>query len=244
MLEALYSAAAGMSAQQQQLDAISNDLANANTTGYEAEEVGFDELLHSEVDIAGTDTTVGAGASAQVIGRDQSEGQIQQTDDPLDLAINGEGFFQLERPNGQLALTRDGSFQVDARGQLTNAEGDRLVPPITLPKGTSPSDVTIAKDGAVRAGGRTLGRIELVTVPAPGQLLAEGGNRFAVTAASGATRAATGATIQQGALESSNVNVASEMTEMMDTQRSYQLESNAIKTDGEMLSIANNLRSS
>jgi len=243
MLEGMYSAAAGMAAQQQQIDAVGNDLANASTTGYKAERVGFSDLLYNQVNQAGTVTTAAAGASAHVIGRDEAQGPIQETGDPLDLAIEGEGFFQVKRPNGQVALTRGGAFAVDGRGQLTNAEGNLLDPPVKLPAGTGLSDVGIARDGTVRVGTRTVGQIKLVNVAAPDRLLADGGGEFTATAASGAPRPVKDSTIRQGALEQSNVDVATEMTTMMGAQRSYQLESTAIQTESQMMSIANQLRS-
>jgi flagellar basal-body rod protein FlgG len=241
MLEGMLAAASGMEAQQQQLDSIGNDLANVSTTGYKAEQVGFRDLLYNQIDIAGTTTSVGSGAAAEVVGRDQSQGTIQSTGDPLDLAIEGPGFFTVKRPGGTVALTRDGSFQVDAKGQLTTAEGDLLDPPLTLPKGTSPSEVAIGPDGTVRAGTKTIGKLALVTVAAPDRLLAAGGNLFTVTAASGATRPTSAGTIHQGALEGSNVDMGDEMVRMMSAQRNYQLESNAIQTENQMLSIANQL---
>ena len=241
MLEGLYAAASGMEAQQQQLDSIGNDLANASTTGYKAERVGFRELLYNQVDIAGTTTTQGAGAAARSIGRDQAQGSIQSTGDPLDLAIEGPGYFTVKRADGTVALTRDGSLQVDARGQLTTAEGNLLDPPITLPKGASPSEVAIGPDGTVRVGTKTIGKIALVTVASPDHLLAAGGNLFTTGASSGAPRPSAKATIQQGALEGSNVDVGNDMVQMMGAQRSYQLESSAIQTENQMLSIANQL---
>jgi flagellar basal-body rod protein FlgG len=241
MLEGMLAAASGMEAQQQQLDSIGNDLANISTTGYKAERVGFRDLLYNHLDIAGTSAPVGAGAAARVIGRDQSQGTIQSTGDPLDLAIEGPGYFTVKRANGTIALTRDGSFQVDSAGQLTTAEGDLLDPPITLPKGASLSEVAIGSDGTVRVGTRTVGRIALVTVAGPDRLLAAGGNLFATTASSGPTRPAAGANIHQGALESANVDIATAMVQMTGAQRSYQLESSAIQTENQMLSIANQL---
>jgi flagellar basal-body rod protein FlgG len=243
MLEGLYSAAAGMAAQQEQMDAIGNDLANVSTTGYKSERVGFSDLLYNEVRQAGTATTSGAGAVAKVIGRDQSQGGLSETGNPLDIAIQGEGFFQIKRPNGQLALTRVGALQADASGQLVTTDGSLLNPPITLPRGTAPSEVQIAPDGTVRAGTRTLGKIELVNVTSPDQLLADGSGAFTATAASGAPQAAHSASIHQGALEGSNVDVASEMANMVTTQRNYQLDSSAIQTQNQMMSIANQLRS-
>jgi len=242
MFEGMYAAAAGMSAQQQQLAAISNDLANSSTTGYKSERVGFRDLLYSEVNQAGTATTVGAGAAAEVLGRNQSQGAIQGTDNPLDLAIEGAGYFTVKRPNGSVALTRDGAFELNGRGQLTTSEGDLLDPPITLPAGVSPSDVTINSDGTVTAaGGRALGRITLVNVSSPDHLLADGGSLFSTTAASGPARALAGGAIHQSALEASNVNTSTEMVQLVDTQRSYQLESSAIQTENQMMSIANQL---
>ncbi len=243
MLEGLYSAAAGMSAQQEQLNAISNDLANLSTNGYKAERVAFSDLLYSPVNMAGTVSTDGAGASAKVIGRSETQGSIQETGDPLDLAIEGAGYFEVTRANGQKALTRDGSFGVDASGTIVNSEGSKLTPPIKLPAGVSPSEVSIAPDGTVTAGKRTLGQIKLVTVTSPEHLLSDGGGELTPTPASGSPHAATGK-IHQGALEASNVNVASEMALMVSTQRNYQLNSTAIQTESQMMSIANQLRSS
>jgi flagellar basal-body rod protein FlgG len=240
MLEGLYAAAAGMSAQQQQMDAIGNDLANVSTTGYRAQRVGFQDLLYNQVNQAGTSTTTGAGARAQTIGWDPAQGALQQTGDPLDLAIQGEGFFQI-KSDGKQALTRDGAFTVDGQGHVVTADGSLLDPPVTLPAGVTPSEVTISSDGTVHAGARTLGQIKLVTVPSPDHLLADGSGAFTPTAASGAPQAASGATVQQGALEGSNVNMATEMTSMVATQRNYQLASTAIQTQDQMLGIANQL---
>ncbi len=241
MLEGLYAAASGMEAQQQQLDAIGNDLANASTTGYKAERVAFRDLLYNQVDLAGTTTTLGSGAAARTIGRDQAQGSIQSTGNPLDVAIEGPGFLTVKRPGGAVALTRDGSLQIDAKGQLITAEGDLLDPPLTLPKGTSPSEVAIARDGTVSVGTRTIGKLALVTVVSPDHLLAAGGNLFTASAASGRPRPTARATIQQGALEGSNVDTGTDMVQMVGAQRSYQLESSAIQTENQMLSIANQL---
>lgn len=242
MLEGLYSAAAGMSAQQEQLNAISNDLANVSTSGYKAERVAFSDLLYNPINIAGTETTAGAGANARVIGRSEAQGSLQETGDPLDLAIEGEGYFQVTRANGKVALTREGNFGVDASGTLVNAEGNPISPPIKLPKGVSAGEVSIAPDGTVTAGEHKLGQIKLVTVTSPEHLLADGGGEFTPTPASGAPHPAKGK-IHQGAVEASNVNIASEMAQMVSTQRNFQLTSNAIQTESQMMSIANQLRS-
>ncbi len=176
-----------------------------------------------------------------MIGRSEAQGTLQETGEPLDLAIEGAGYFQVTRPNGKLALTRNGTFGVDGTGTIVNSEGNRLSPRIKLPAGVSASEVTIAPDGTVAAQGRKLGQIKLVTVTSPEHLLADGGGEFTPTAQSGAPRAATGK-IHQGALEGSNVNVASEMALMVSTQRDYQLTSTAIQTESQMMSIANELR--
>lgn len=232
-----------MAAQQEQMNAISEDLANVSTTGYKAERVAFSDLLYNPVNLAGSESSVGSGASARVIGRSEAEGAIEQTGEPLDLAIEGDGYFQVTRANGKLALTRDGSFGVDASGTLVNSEGNRLSPPIKLPKGVSASDVHIAPNGVVTVGARKLGQITLVTVTSPEHLLADGGGELTPTAQSGAPHAA-GGKIRQGALEGSNVNIASEMAQMVSTERAYQLTSTAIQDESQMMSIANDLRPS
>jgi flagellar basal-body rod protein FlgG len=242
MLEGLYSAAAGMAAQQQQLDAISNDLANLSTSGYKSERVAFSDLLYNPVEEAGTVTTAGAGASSQVIGRNETQGPVKQTGRPLDLAIEGDGYFQVTLPSGSTALTRNGALAVDGSGSIVTGEGDRLVPPIKLPAGVSPSDVQIATDGTVTAGTTKLGQIQLVTVDSPDHLLANGSGQLTPTAESGTPHAATTARIHQGQLEESNVDMAKEMALMITTQRNFQMTSTAIQNESQMMSIANQLR--
>jgi len=241
VLEGLYAAAAGMSAQEQQLNTVANNLANLSTDGYHAERVAFSDLLYNEVDQAGSDTTTGAGATARALGDSAQPGALRQTGRPLDLAIAGEGYFELKRPDGQLALTRDGSFTLNSKRQLTSAGGALLNPPITVPAGVAESDVTIGADGTVRAGTKKLGTISLVDVAAPDKLLAVGEGTFATTPASGPARAASGARLTQGALEGSDVEMASEMATMESAQRGYQMNSTAIQIEGQMMSIANQL---
>ncbi|MBS1869786.1 MAG: flagellar hook-basal body protein [Actinobacteria bacterium] len=245
MLEGLYSAAAGMAAQQQRLDGVANDLANASTTGYKHVRVGFRDLLYSaQGSAAGATVMAGAGATAGLIGRSQEQGALQTTGQPLDLAIQGPGFFEVKRPDGSLALTRDGSLRLDALGRLTTQDGDLLQPPIAVPRGTTPDELSVAADGTVRAGsGRALGRIGLVTVPAPDGLQSLGGNLFAASAQSGQPVAAgTGTTLHQGVLEGSNVDVGDAMVDMIDAQRSFQLASKAIQMQDQMLEIANQVK--
>jgi flagellar basal-body rod protein FlgG len=241
MLEGLYTAAAGMAAQQQRMDALSNDVANVNTAGYKRVRVGFRDLVYQAS--GGGNVRTGAGAAIVQLGRGSEQGAFLKTDQPFDLAIEGDGYFQVRQSNtGQIALTRNGQLQVNANGQLVTAEGDQLVPPITLPRGLDPNRVTIGADGTLTAGTRRLGQIQLVTVPAPTGLAAAGNGYYTVTAASGGVRRATTATLQQGMLESSNVNLADAMVDMMDAQRSYSMASKAIHMQDQMMEIANGVK--
>jgi flagellar basal-body rod protein FlgG len=240
MLEGLYTAAAGMAAQQQRMDALSNDVANVNTAGYKGVRVGFRDLIYQRT-LGGVST--GSGAAAVQLGRRSAQGSLQKTDQPLDLAIIGDGYFQVRQAGtGQTVLTRNGSFQLDANGQLTTPEGDSLVPPIRVPKGVDPSNITVGRDGTLTASGRRLGQIQLVTVPAPTGLAAAGNGYFTVTAASGGVGRATTATLEQGVLESSNVDLADAMVDMMDAQRSYSMASKAIHMQDQMMEIANGVK--
>ena len=234
-MDGLYSAAAGMAAQQRRLEAVANDLANLNTHGYKHARVSFRDLVYNA---AGT----GAGSAAEISGRSFSQGSLEQTGQPFDLAIDGEGFFQVRRPDGTLALTRDGSFHVDARGQVVTAGGAKLVPPITLPKGVSAGDVRIAADGTVSAGNRRIGHIQVVQVASPESLEPAGESMFRLTAASGAPRGAGDARLIQGSLEGSNVDMGDAMVDMMDSQRAFQLTSRAIQMQDQMLEVANGVK--
>jgi flagellar basal-body rod protein FlgG len=244
MLQGLYAAASGMEAQQTQLSAVSNDLANLNTSGYQSADVGFENLLYSSGGVSsGSHVATGAGSEASIVGRDTSEGGLEKTGRSLDVAISGEGYIEVRRGDGSVGLTRNGSLQVNAEGQLTDQTGDRLQPPITLPKDADVNNVKIASDGTVSAGGRTVGQIKLVTVAAPNQLLSDGGSQFSPTTASGAVHAASGATLTQGALEDSNVDEAQAMTAMESSQNAYDMDSQALQYQSQMLEIANQLRS-
>jgi flagellar basal-body rod protein FlgG len=233
-----------MSAQEQQLNTVANNLANVSTDGYHAQRVAFSDLLYNRVNEAGTVTTAGAGAAAREIGDSAATGSLRQTGQPFDLAIAGEGYFQLRRPNGEVVLTRDGGFSLDSRRRLVSAGGNLLNPPITIPAGVDPRQVTIAPNGTVNAGGRRVGRIALVNVAAPDKLLASGEGNFQITAASGPARPANRATLVQGALEGSDVELGSEMATMTSAERGYQMDSSAIQMEGQMMSIANQLVSS
>lgn len=238
MANGIYSAAAGMAAQQARLDAIANDIANESTTGYKAERIGFRDLLYGTED----GVAVGTGAAAVDAGRSQAQGVLHASDNPLALAIEGPGYFQVKGAGGTTALTRDGDFQLDANGSLVTSTGEQLVPPVRVPKGTQPQDVKIAADGTVTVGTQTIGAIKLVNVPAPAGLQPLGSSMFAVTQASGGVVPASSARLHQGELEASNVDLASEMSAMLEAQNDYQLASRAIQTQDQMLQIANGIK--
>jgi flagellar basal-body rod protein FlgG len=243
MLQGLYAAAAGMEAQQNQFNAISNDLSNLDTPGYQATEVGFSDLLYSGAGSAsGTAMGTGTGSASAIIGYSQTEGSLDNTGQPLDVAISGPGFLQVRRSDGSVGLTRNGTLQTNAQGEITDADGNRLVPSIKLPAGDTPADLTIDANGNVTAKGQKLGTIAIVNVPAPDQLQPAGDGTYSVTAGSGAVRVATGSTIQQGALESSNVDPNTAMSDMINAQRSYQMASQAIQYQSQMLQIADTLK--
>ena len=239
MANGIYAAAAGLAAQQVRLDAIANDLANTGTLGYKAERVGFRDLLYgSEQGVA-----VGSGAAAVDLGRSDLQGTLGDSGNPLSLAIQGPGFYQIKRADGTTALTRNGAFQLDAQGRLVTSNGEELVPPIRVPTDTQPKDVTVATDGAVTVKGKSVGTIKLVNVPAPTQLQPVGDSSFAVTSASGAASpVAAGSKVMQAQTEESDVDVASAMTDMLDTQQTYTLVSRALQTQDQLAQIANGLK--
>jgi flagellar basal-body rod protein FlgG len=241
VLEGMYSAAAGMAAQQERLSALSNDLANVNTTGYKRVRVAFRDLVYTP---AGPGTSAGvqegSGAAATSVGRGAAQGALKRTDRTLDVALQGPGFIQARRGDGSVALTRDGALQVDAQGRLVTSSGHQTG--VTLPAGADASKLQITPDGRVLAGDRTLGRLELVTVRSNDGLLAEGDNTFSPTAQSGPAVAAAAPRLEQGALEGSNVDVADAMTDMMEAQRAFELSSRAIRMQDQMLEIANGVK--
>lgn len=243
MLEGLYSAAAGMEAQQAQLDSISNNVANSDTPGYQATEVGFRDLLYGSENDPGSTATAGAGAAASTIGYSEAQGALDQTGNPLDVAIDGPGYLEVKQSNGTIGLTRNGTLQLDSTGRLTTNLGMPLQPPITVPAGTDPTAVKIGSDGTVSVGQTKVGKIALVSVAAPNQLLEAGNGLFSATTASGPIIAAPGGTqLQQGALEDSNVDMNTELSEMMSTQQGYEMASKAIDFETQMGQIAATLK--
>ena len=240
MLEGMYTAAAGMAAQQQRLAALSNDLANVNTTGYKRVRVAFRDLVYTPAGPgASPGVQEGAGSAATSIGRGAAQGALRPTDRLLDVAIEGPGFIRARGANGDQVLTRDGSLQLDANGRLTTSSGH--LTGVTLPPGTAERDVTIAPDGTVSNGDRVVGRLDLVAVRSVDGLAANGDNTFSATAASG-NPAAADVRLTQGALEASNVDVADAMAEMIEAQRSFELASRAIRMQDQLLEIANGVK--
>jgi flagellar basal-body rod protein FlgG len=243
MLEGMYSAAAGMTAQQQRLDALSNDLANVNTAGYKKLRVAFRDLVYTPSGLATAGMQEGAGAAATAIGRTSAQGALKETGEPLDVAITGPGWLQVRGPRGEQLLTRDGDLQLDEQGRLATRNGLLLDPPVRVPPGTQPSQVGIGPDGTVTAAGTAVGRVRLVSVAAPNGLRSVGTNAFAPTPESGALRAAEpGTALRQGALEASNVDMGEAMAEMIEAQRAFELASRAITTQDRAQEIANGVK--
>jgi flagellar basal-body rod protein FlgG len=244
MLEGLHSAAAGMAAQQQRLDAVANDLANANTTGYKHQRVGFRDLVYDQAGRSSAQgVRTGSGAAAVDAGRSYGQGVLQRTDRPLDVAIQGEGFLRIRLADGRDALTRDGGLHIDGTGQLTTSTGALVQPAIRVPAGVGEDDISIGPDGTVLANRNRIGRVDIVMVRSQAGLLSVGDNAFVTTPTSGPAIAAPRATtLTQGALESSNTDMAEAMVSMIESQRAYQLASKAISTADEMMGIANQVK--
>jgi flagellar basal-body rod protein FlgG len=261
MLRSLYTSATGMEAQQLKMDTIAHNLANTSTTGFKKVRAEFEDLLSETVrgaaapDPAGgtppTPLQVGLGVRAGSTSRSFSQGELIATRNPLDVAIEGDGFFRVSRPGGQLAYTRAGNFRVDAAGRLVTARGEPLDPDLTVPPDAI--DLAIRPDGVVfaRVPGRDapeeIGQLEIVRFPNVGGLEAIGGNLLVPTAGSGepvvARPGEEGAgTLAQGYLEGANVKAVEEMIEMITTQRAYELNSKVIQTADQMLQRLVNLR--
>ncbi len=253
MMRSLYIARTGLDVQQTQLDVISNNLANVSTTGFKKTRAVFEDLLYQVIRQPGAQSSqqtqlpsgfqLGVGARVVATERIHTQGSLQQTENALDVAINGRGFFQITMPDGTINYTRDGSFQVDSQGNLVTASGFAVSPAVTIP--SDALSVSIARDGTVTItqpnnAVTTQGPIQLATFVNPTGLQSLGENLFAETAASGAPQIAnpgeTGVgVLTQNFLETSNVNVAEELVNMIVTQRAYELNSRAITTSDQML---------
>ena len=259
MTSALWNSKTGLDAQQMRMTVISNNLANANTTGFKRDRAVFEDLLYQNVRQPGAQssqdtqlpTGLQLGTGVRVVATEKlfTQGNTTKTDASLDIAIQGRGFFQIQLPDGSLAYTRDGSFTLNSQGQMVNSSGYVLTPAITVP--ASSLSITIGVDGTVSAlaPGATvpaqIGNIQLADFINETGLQARGENLFAETAASGSpTPGIPGqnglGTVIQGALETSNVNVVEELVNMIETQRTYEINSRAIETADGMLRYVNN----
>ena len=260
MIRALYTAASGMSAQQTNLDTVANNLANSATTGFHQRQVQFEDMIYQNLITPGsaqTQQTLSAGlqvglgtksAASEVI---MTQGDFNQTNGPLDLAIQGAGFFQISRPDGTIAYTRAGNFHPNNQGTLVTTNGDTVLPAITIP--SNATNVTISQYGVVSATlpGQTnaaqLGTIQLATFANPGGLNSVGGNLLEQTASSGNPITDTPGgnsgmgTLQQGYLENSNVDVVGEFVQMILAQRAYESNSKVIHVADDMYSQINGL---
>ncbi len=261
---ALSTAASGMYAQELNIEVISNNIANINTTAFKKNKAEFQDLMYQQVNVspvnAQQDTTgvstntlqIGNGVQPTSTEKIFTQGDITQTSNQLDLAIQGDGFFQVKKPDGTYAYTRDGSFQVDSQGRIVTSTGYLLDPPITLDDNTL--TVSIAKDGTVTAqkvGGtsQVIGNIELARFMNPGGLTALGDNLYAQTESSGTPIIGSPdqngfGSVNQGYLESSNVDIVQEMISMITAQRAYEINSKTVQTVEQMMQLANNLKNS
>ncbi|MCW3014369.1 MAG: flagellar hook-basal body protein [Solirubrobacterales bacterium] len=244
MLQGMYSAAAGMAAQQQRIDAAANDLANTSTTGYKHVRVAFRDLAYTASGTGGTrDVLIGGGSAAGLMGRSLEQGALQLTGEPLDVSLQGHGFLAVKGRDGQVAMTRDGQLGTDERGRLVTSGGLLLDPPITVPAGSDKAQLKIARDGTVTAKGVRIGALRLVTVPNPSALEGGADNTFKTNAASGPAAAAPRTTtVTQGSLESSNVDLGDAMVGMMEAQRGFELASKAIQYQDQLMEIANGIK--
>jgi flagellar basal-body rod protein FlgG len=258
-MESLWVAKTGLDAQQTRMSVVSNNLANVNTVGFKRGRAVFEDLLYQNVTQAGgatsqnteSPTGLSLGTGVRVVATEKSftQGSSLQTDNPLDVLIQGRGFFQILLPDGGLAYTRDGSLKVDSEGRLVTPSGYEVQPSITIP--ADAQAVTIGADGTVQvtlpgqAQPTTLGTLQLADFVNPAGLQPRGQNLFNETAASGSPQVGNPGleglgTLIQGSLEGSNVNVVEELVSMIETQRAYEMNSKAISTSDQMLQYLNN----
>jgi flagellar basal-body rod protein FlgG len=254
MINSLWISKTGMEAQQTQLDVISNNLANVSTNGFKKSHAVFEDLMYQNLRQVGSATSeqstlptglqIGLGVRTVATARSFSQGNLQQTSNNLDLAVQGNGFFQLTMPDGTIGYTRDGAFQIDNQGRMVNSNGLPIAGGITVP--ANATAVTISADGAVSAtipGNTTpqsIGTITLANFVNPPGLEPKGQNIYAESAASGQPNVGTAGAnglgnLMQGFVETSNVNVVQELVTMIQTQRAYEMNSKAIQTSDQML---------
>jgi flagellar basal-body rod protein FlgG len=259
MLRAFSTAATGMTGQQMMVDTIANNLANVNTTGFKRSQINFQDLLYVTMEEPGTEiasginsptgTEIGSGVRAASTIKVFSAGELESTSRPLDIAITGDGFFQVTMPNGDMRYTRDGSLMTNANGELVTSSGYAIEPAISVP--IDAVSVSIEKDGGVNvtdsAGTQSVvGTIQLARFPNPSGLSSEGGNLLSETEASGTPTTGTPGengfgTIQAGFLEKSNVQMVTELVNLITAQRAYEINSRAIRAGDDMLRTASGI---
>jgi flagellar basal-body rod protein FlgG len=261
MMRALWTAASGMIAQQSNVDTVANNLANVSTTGFKKSRSDFQDLMYQTIRQAGsstgpdsqlpTGTQIGLGVRQVATQKMYTQGTFQETGNSLDMAIEGDGFFQITMPDGTLAYTRDGSFKKDSQGRVVTSEGYPLEPQITIP--ADATDVSISSDGIVsvtvpnQTATQEIGQLQIARFVNPAGLNSMGRNLLTETAASGAPVASNpgtdgAGTLQQKYIEMSNVQVVDEMVNMIVAQRAYEINSKAITTADSMLDTAANLK--
>jgi len=253
----MWVAKTGLDAQQTRMNVISNNLANVNTTGFKRDRAVFEDLLYQNIRQAGGQTSattqaptglmLGTGVRVVATEKLNAQGNMVNSQNPLDVAISGEGHFQVTQPDGSTAYSRDGSFKVSSTGQLVTSSGAPIVPAITIPNNAS--TITIGRDGTISVelntgGQQVLGQLQVARFLNPAGLMAVGQNLLKETPASGAPQVqapgTNGAgTLMQGTLEASNVNVVEEMVNMIETQRAYEINSKAISAVDGMLKYIN-----
>ena len=254
MIRSLWISKTGLDAQQTQLDVISNNLANVATNGFKRSRAVFEDLLYQTLRQPGAQSSqttmipsglqVGTGVRPVATARNFSQGNLQQTSNSLDVAINGQGFLQVSMPDGTTSYTRDGSLHLDAQGQIVTSNGFPVSPAITIP--SNATKINIGQDGIVtvnvpgQAAPTQVGQLQLATFANPAGLQANGQNLYVETASSGAPTAKTpgtngAGTLNQGYVETSNVNVVEELVNMIQTQRAYEINSRAIQVSDQML---------
>ena len=261
-MRALDIAATGMQAQQTNVEVISNNLANMTTTGFKRQRAEFQDLIYQNLRRVGSNSSdsgsivpsgaqVGLGVKTAAIYRINEQGNLQQTSNTLDMAIQGSGYFQITLPDGETAYTRDGTFGLSATGTIVTADGYIVQPGIQVP--TTATGITINTSGQVQApiagqtAPQTVGQLQLAIFPNEAGLEAQGDNMYLQTAASGQPVTGNPATtgfgnVMQGFIETSNVNVVTEITNLISAQRAYEMNSKVITTSDDMLSTLTNLR--
>lgn len=261
MIRALFTAASGMSAQQMNVDVISNNIANVNTVGYKGSRPDFQDLLYSTMSTPGASSSqstaiptgmqLGLGVKPVAIKKLFTQGDFQSTGNSLDLVIQGDGFFQVSMPDGTTNYTRAGAFQLNKDGNVVTSDGYALEPAITIPANTT--SITVGADGTVSAmqAGSTsavqVGSIQIATFMNPGGLKANGANLYINTDASGEATAGTPGlagrgTIEQGFLEMSNVNIVQELANLITAQRAFEMNSKTVQTADQMLQNINSMK--